>query len=65
MKKILYILLAALLIMAVFAGCSSTGETVQTDNNNVPSIGMQEIEPLHTIVQTFRTELSFSMVTQR
>lgn len=56
MKKILYILLAALLIMAVFAGCSSTGETTHTDNSNVPSFGTQENESLHTIVQTFRTE---------
>lgn len=37
MKKIFFMLLAALMITTVFAGCSSTEETTQTDNSNVPS----------------------------
>lgn len=52
MKKIFVILLAALLMMTVFAGCSSLGETAQTGNSNVPSSGMQEHEPLNSIVLT-------------
>lgn len=52
MKKIFVILLAALLMMTVFVGCSSLGETAQTGNSNVASSGTQEHEPLNSIVLT-------------
>lgn len=52
MKKILYILLVVLVLVTVFAGCSSTGETTQTGNSSVPSTCTREEESLNFIVLT-------------
>ncbi len=52
MKKILFILLAALLMMLEFAGCSSNEGTAPTDIDNVPSNNTSEKEKLKPIVLT-------------
>lgn len=52
MKKIFIILLAALLIAAVFAGCSSSEEQGENDTDNVSTSGTEENEPLNSIVLT-------------
>lgn len=52
MKKIFLILLITLMIAAVFAGCSSTGEQGENGNNDVPTSSTQENEPLNSIVLT-------------
>ncbi len=52
MKKIVFILLAALLVITVLAGCSNTGKTASTKNRNDYSSDTQENEPFNSIVLT-------------
>lgn len=52
MKKIFLILLTALMIAAVFAGCSNTGEQGENGDNDLPASGTQENESLNSIVLT-------------
>ncbi len=52
MKKIFIILLAALLVTTVLAGCSNTGKTSLTENSNDYSSDTQKNEPLNSIVLT-------------
>lgn len=50
MKKICFILLAVLLVMPVFAGCNSAGETTGRENSDAPDSGAQEDKPVKSIV---------------
>ena len=52
MKKMFIILLAALLITATFAGCSSSEEQKENDTDNVSASNTEENEPLNSIVLT-------------
>lgn len=52
MRKIFIILLAALLLAAAFAGCSSPEEQGENDTDNVPTSDTEENEPLNSIVLT-------------